>query len=472
MKKGLPFILIGIVVLLLVLLQKAVPRAINWYETYEKRDKNPYGEFVMYDLLKEIFPDKKIEVKKRTLYEVLGYYDYTETDYSYQNDTATIENSYEGGPTYEYTEDSSLVPADSSVTEETNSTDEANEDELANSVVIGDLKNSIDTSLLRNYIIINSSFSPGESDTRSLLEFVEKGNCAFVSAQTIEGMFADSLKLKIKIGYYEKDFSTDDVITNPTKDSIYLVLLNSNLKTKNKKYWYKDGTVTGFFASFDTLSTTVLGKNSKGEANFIRIRYGEGSFLISTTPLAFTNYNLLLANNAEYIAASFSYLPVRDTYWDEYYKNYNIKDSNRLQFITSQPPLNWALYIAIFGGGAYVLFEAKRRQRVIPIVEPPKNSTVEFVSTIGRLYFQNGSHKDIGMKRIHYFLEHIRSNYYITTTVFDQSFVDKISQRSGFDKTKVAQLFSLIQYFQNTFDVSQKDLMELSKKIEEFKKAE
>ncbi len=456
MKRGLPFILLGVIVLLLVLIQMYLPRAINWYETYEKRDKNPYGDYVLYEFLSDLFPEKKIEIKNRTLYEVLGYYDYSSSEYSYTSDSIASENSNEEDVPVNSQEDTSIV----------------NEEELANSVVIGDIKNTIDSSALKNYVIVNSSFEPGESDTRALLEFVEKGNCAFISAQSITGIFADSLNIKIKIGYYEEAFSAEDIKAGPKKDSIYLMLLNSRLNTNNKKYWYREGTVTGFFASFDTLATTVLGKNSQGEVNFIRVKFGAGNFLISTTPLAYTNYNLLFANNSEYIASSFSYLPIRDTYWDEYYKNYNVKDSNSLRFVTSQPPLKWAFYLALIGSIGYIVFEAKRRQRIIPIVEPPKNSTVEFVSTIGRLYFQNGSHKDIGMKRIYYFLEHIRTNYYITTTVFDQSFIDKISERSGFDKTKVVQLFSLIQHFQNTSSVSQSDLMELNKRMEEFKKVE
>ncbi len=467
MKKALPFLLVGIIVLFVVLVQLYFPKPINWIETYEKRDKNPYGDFILHDFLKDILPDKKIEVKDKTLYEVLDYYDYSEEDYSYTSDTASTGETSETLQDEAYSSDTVSSILDTlKVLPET-----AEDEEFQNSKIIPDIQSQNDSILdgLKNYIILNNTFSPGESDANALLKFVSEGNSAFVVAESMEGGFADSLNLKTNIGYFEEGMSAEDLKSGPKKDSIHLVLLNSNLKTYQKKYWYRNGTVTGYFSSVDTANTIVLGKNSNGKANFIKVRYGAGYFYLSATPLAFTNYNMMLANNAEYISACLSYLPVQDTYWDEYYKTYREMDSNSLRFVENQPPLYWAYYIAIWSAVVYIVFESKRRQRVIPIVEPPKNTTVEFVSTIGRLYFQNGNHKDIAGKKIYYFLEYIRVNFYLSTSDFNQEFIEKVTTRSGIEKTKVAQLFALIQHIQRVNSVSQTDLLELNKRLEEFK---
>jgi hypothetical protein len=477
MKKALPFILVGLIALFVVLVQLYFPKPINWMETFEKKDKNPYGDFILHDFLKDIFPGQKIEVKDRTFYEVLDYYDYTQ-DYSTQSDTA---NTYSYDTTaynnvnekyydsLKYLTDTATTLLD---TVNSNNAAETVEEDLQNSKIIPDIKTQFDSSQsgLKNYVVINSSFSPGESDVNAILKFVQDGNCVFIAAQEITGTLADSLNIKTKIGYYEEAFSSKDLKSGPKKDSIYLTLLNTKLKTYEKKYWYRDGTVTGYFSSIDTANTLVLGKNSEDKINFIRVQYGAGVFLISSTPLAFTNYNMMLANNAEYIAASLSYLPVRDTYWDEYYKNYREADTNSLRFIESQPPLYWAYYLSLCSAFIYIVFESKRRQRVIPVVEPPRNSTLEFVSTIGRLYFQNGNHKDIAAKKIYYFLEYIRTNFYLNTNEFDKEFIEKVAARSGIDKTKVSQLFALIQHFQKANGASQADLLELNKRLEEFRK--
>jgi hypothetical protein len=474
MKKALPFILLGILVLFVVLIQVYAPKTISWVQTFEKKDKNPYGDFILYDFLQNLFPDKKIEVKNRTIYEVLDYYDYAAQDeYSYDSsvtvDTVVAEN-YDAE---KLKMDSTVNLLDSAIQDNTPNNENSNveDEELKNLTIIPDLRSQYDSSLsdLKNYVIINTSFSPGKTDAKALFDFVQKGNCVFISAQEMTGTLVDSLNIELKIDYFEQELSKKDLAAGSKKDSIYLTLLNEKLKTHGKKYWYRDGTVTGYFSSFDTSSTIVLGKNSNGQANFIRVQFGAGVFLISTTPLAFTNYNMLLEDNAEFISASLSYLPVRDTYWDEYYKNYRETDNDNLRFIKSQPPLFWAYYVALFSAIAYIVFETKRRQRIIPVVEPPRNTTVEFVSTIGRLYFQNRNHKDIASKKIYYFLEYIRAKFYVTTTVFDKEFIDKLSERSGIDKAKVSQLFALIQNLQQTSSVNQKDLMELNKRIEEFR---
>ena len=458
MKRAVPFLLIIVLVLFVVLVQVYAPKAINWNETFEKKDKNPYGDFILHNFMEDIFPGKKIEVKKRTIYEELDYYDYSAPEeYSYDSSAINKENI-----------DSENLAEDTvSVSENT----EVEEEELKNSRIIPDLHSQYDTSLadLKNYVFINSSFSPGETDAHALLDFVEKGNSVFISAQNISGVLADTLNIAVNNNYYEREFSQEDVQSTPKKDSIYLTLLNTNLKTKNKKYWYRDGTVTSYFSSFDTATTIVLGKNSKAQVSFIRVQFGMGVFLISTTPLAFTNYNMLLGDNAEFISASLSYLPVRDTYWDEYYKNYREVDSNQLRFIESQPPLFWAYYVALFATIIFIIFEAKRRQRIIPVVEPPRNTTVEFVTTIGRMYFQNGSHKDIAAKKIYYFLEYIRTKFYLNTNVFDTEFIDKVAERSGVEKAKITELFTLIKHLQKVLNVTRTDLMELSKRVEEFK---
>ncbi len=471
MKKALPFLLVGLLALFVVLVQLYFPKPINWLETFEKKDKNPYGDFILHDFLKDLFPGKKIEVKDRTFYEVLDYFDYTQQEYNtvtntvndYTNDTITTYENIEGNDSLYSSVDSIGTILD---------TVQQEDEELQNSKIIPDIKTELSTSdsSLKNYVVINSSFSPGESDVNALLKFVQDGNCAFVAASEITGVFADTLNIVTRNGFYEENFSAKDLKSGPKKDSIYLTLLNTNLKTYGKKYWYRDGTVSSYFSSVDTANTLVLGKNSAGKINFIRIQYGAGIFLISSTPLAFTNYNMMLANNADYIAASLSYLPVRDTYWDEYYKAYREADTNSLRFIESQPPLYWAYYLSVCAAFIYIVFESKRRQRIIPVVEPPRNSTVEFVSTIGQLYFQNGNHKDIAAKKIYYFLEYIRTNFYLNTNEFDKEFIEKVAERSGIDKTKVSQLFALIQHFQKANGASQADLLELNKRLEEFRK--
>jgi hypothetical protein len=46
-----------------------------------------------------------------------------------------------------------------------------------------------------------------------------------------------------------------------------------------------------------------------------------------------------------------------------------------------------------------MVFEAKRRQRIIPIIDVPQNTSVIFVKTIGQLYFNKKEHLTIAQRK-------------------------------------------------------------------------
>ena len=54
------------------------------------------------------------------------------------------------------------------------------------------------------------------------------------------------------------------------------------------------------------------------------------------------------------------------------------------------------------------MFYARRRQRVIPVVEEPKNRSIEFVKLIGTLYYQKHINHDLLQKKYAYFTETLR----------------------------------------------------------------
>jgi hypothetical protein len=113
-----------------------------------------------------------------------------------------------------------------------------------------------------------------------------------------------------------------------------------------------------------------------------------------------------------------------------------------------------------------MLFNAKRRQRVIPITEPVKNTTVEFAKTIGNLYFIEQNHKDIAEKKIVYFLEKIRKEYYLETTVLDETFINRLHQKTSKEKVDIVKAITKINYIKNSSTLSEKDLVELNTLIE------
>jgi hypothetical protein len=320
--------------------------------------------------------------------------------------------------------------------------------------------------LVENYTIKGTflNIAPaGIIDVQSIKEifyFVSHGNNAFLSMNVFPKTLLDSLKVAC---------NADLQYTGNDTSLIWL----ANGKLNSKKYTLTEGLGATYFSKIDTLNTTVLGyQGNKGQPNkkninFIKVPYQKGFFYLHTQPAAFTNFHLLKADHAQYAQSVLSYLPKETIYW--YTKgqlNESISDSP-LRYILSQPALKWALYIALIGLLIFILFNAKRKQRIVPILQPLPNLTVDFTKTIGNLYHQEGDHGNIIDKKIIYFLERIRHEYLIDTSKLDADFIKKLHHKTGKDEKDIQELVLLINQHRKSYHGSlEEDLIKMNNAIE------
>ena len=305
-----------------------------------------------------------------------------------------------------------------------------------------------------NYIFINSYFSPDILDTEYLLNFVAEGNQVFISAFSIYGSLADTLH----INTYRTFLSEDSTNINFTL---------SETISKNG-FLFEKGNFESYFSEYDTSLAQVLGTNDDGNTNFIRIKYGNGDIFLNTVPLAFTNYHLLYSGNEQYVYKVLSHLPAQKTLWDEYYKVGNKYSASALQYILSQESLKWAYYLLLSSIVLFIFFYGRRRQRIIPLIEPLKNTTLEFVHTVGNLYYQQKDYKNIAEKKISYFLDYIRNRYFIKTSSFDENIICNISEKSSVSKGKVKSIFQEIEKIKSSKIISEEELIDINYQIEKF----
>ncbi|NNL83228.1 MAG: DUF4350 domain-containing protein [Winogradskyella sp.] len=314
----------------------------------------------------------------------------------------------------------------------------------------------------QSLVFINNYINLGGQESQAILDFVDRGNTVFVSTGYFSGMLADTLKISLN-----RDF--ENLFKQVSINSF-----TSDYQAKNNTV-FNDVIENSYFASVDTLNTTVLGMVSKADSthlhpNFIKVNYGvnDGAFYIHSNPFAFTNYHMLNGKEA-YAATVLSYLPKSKIIWDNYYKSGRKIISSPLRYVLLNKSLKWAFYIALLGLVMFVIFKGKRTQRIIPVIEPLKNSTVEFTSTIGDLYYQHGNFSNIISKKIVYFLDYVRSSFYLNTDKLNQEFVNKLALKSGNSTEDTLKLIDFIALLKSKKQHSEKDLIELNKKIEHFK---
>ena len=143
----------------------------------------------------------------------------------------------------------------------------------------------------------------------------------------------------------------------------------------------------------------------------VSVPYGKGEVIFVSSPLLFTNYGMLEGNTSVYIFRLMSYLADLPVYRTEAYVKTDamlVAEQSPFREFIKRPPLRWALYLTLLGVVLFMIFTARRRQRVIPIISKPANRSLEFIQLIGTLYYQRKDHVDLVRKKFKLFAEELR----------------------------------------------------------------
>ncbi len=376
-------------VLLLIYLaaQYNKPKPVNWKDSFSKEDKIPYGTYIVYNRLNDLFPRSAVRPERKAPYLVFK------------------------------------------------------EDSVSRGV----------------YIIIAQSLKLDEYDFRELEKYMRKGNDVFIAAYYPGTFLTDSMK--VKINTERPANNTVGITTN---------FVNPSLRSP-RSYHFEKGIGEQFFYKYDTARTVILGTNSRGHANFIKYPFGKGALYLMASPYFFTNYNMLQPGGAEYASKALSYLrPGKEVIWDEFSSLGSDEETSLMHVFLQHPELKWAYCIALFSLLVFVLYEMKRRQRVIPVADPLKNTSAEFVEVVGRVYYEQRNHADIAQKKITYLLEYIRSKYNLKMERADKEFAELLLNKSGVDRELATGLVFRIAQLKLYANVSEQELIELNKDIESF----
>ncbi|MBO0340034.1 MAG: DUF4350 domain-containing protein [Bacteroidota bacterium] len=323
-------------------------------------------------------------------------------------------------------------------------------------------------SIRGTYFFVNETVSFGEAELNALLDWVDQGNTLFVASDRFEQKLLDTLHLE----------QTNVYNDGQLEPLFYLELSNPKLTSSTYKFT-KDYYTIGF-DQLDTLQTTVLAQvytrsdstdNIKKHVNTIKQPFGNGEILLTSFPKAFTNYFILKDTNQEYTAGLLSYLDTdKQIYMDNFHKSGKSFYTSPMYLFLNTKEFKWAYYLVLIGALVYIIFEGKRKQRAIPVVQPLKNQTLAFTRTIADMYFEKGELHLITKHKIDYFLEYLRSKLHISTQdLQDEMFLRNLSMRSNTDLKDVKILMGTISKLREKQYVTETELKNLNQKIQAFK---
>jgi hypothetical protein len=223
-----------------------------------------------------------------------------------------------------------------------------------------------------------------------------------------------------------------------------------------------------YFFDIDTGNMEILARSKNDHPCFVRRPYGKGMIYLSTLPEAFTNYSMIAEKNYVLAYASLSYLPNQDIVWDDYYKPFRKSEKRMLEIVFTNKSFKAAYTMLIITVLIFVLFTAKRRQRIIPVIKPYENKSLQFIRTIGRLYYSSKNHKDIALKKYNYLQHYVLSKYYIHLSDVKYEDYGIVAEKTGADLETVKKV--LLNYIKiNKLDkISPEELNAFNNHIEDF----
>ena len=316
-------------------------------------------------------------------------------------------------------------------------------------------------------IIIVPSFRADELEMKRLIDFVKNGNNVFISTAIVSYEVQTMLHCEIPDEYFVNDNSL-----NKNSDSFAVSLVSPPFS--KDEYGCPGRRLESYFSKFDPQTSTVFGNDINVLPDLIQLKAGKGNLFFHLTPLAFSNYFLLFDKNINYYNKTLSLLPkdTKKVVWDEYFlnKRFSNSDGSRspLSALMTQRSFRAALWLLILLLGLFIFQEMRRKQRIIPVLAKPRNDSLEFVKTIGRLYYEKGDNKNLAGKMAAYFLEHIRNRYKLTTAILDDEFVIALQRKTGQPENNIRKIVSFINDMDKEELISDEQLAGFHKELEEF----
>jgi hypothetical protein len=474
----------------------------DWNENYRSESKEPYGCFILTEMFRDTYGDEfniisesekftPAEIDGPAAYIFIGDENYS--DAIFQN--KLLHFAGQGGDVFlsvvNIPAELKFLLNDTCATNETeNDVSEELTDSTGNSITftvfdsvtlaltdtLRDTATSSETKTVTDTIIYSVSESVKDTmifSVRDSSKTEDESSVQEDEGEIAEG-YEDSVLENILINheYLTGIFDTAVKVKVILADSVQAIMnLESNYSEYaiNKKWCYLDSCY-----DFTTDSGRILGFLNKSNVNFIERRYGRGRIFIHTTPIAFTNYFLSRPSSMFYLNAVFSRFQGKKIYYDEashipdYSFSPNGKSQSPFSFILKQKSLRWGWYTLILLVIIYIFFIARRKQRIIPVLAANRNTSLDYVRTIGQLYFFERSNRTICLKMMKHFQSFLRNKYHITFTQADKTIENKIALISGIDISMISDIFSQLKWIEDNINLPDHVLIKFHNSLQHF----
>lgn|GEM_PF-6286233 len=463
------FIILGVLVLSLLVigisfLSGPKQRPTDWSDGFWKEQKKPFGTYVLYQTLKESLPERHFLTEREGSYTFFYHY----IDSLNQEHPEILDSLYKHWLQFD---DTCKYYGQYDWNKGSDSLFLRYERETADYTKY--YPRYFTAKEKHNVFLLTNNYTPDTQEVANLAQYVLVGNDVFICASTYSKLFLESFD--ISEPSYEWNLNQlEEKERQQIQDSLTQQLLFTSDPERN--YHLARASHRSFFRKWNVSRYEVMGTRNKGYPEYVRLRWGLGNLYIHLNPYAFGNYSLLRPEGLDYVKNALAPLQVKKNspdywVWLDGRGNYQMT-GDPLSYIMSQPALKWAFWLLLCGAVVYVFVMGKRRQRVIPMLTRPRNETLEFVNIMSKFYYNAGAHRQVAMKKIDYFLDTVRQQYFIPTQDLDQAFCERLASKTGAPLIKVRELVNMILQIRAGQIPEEQDLVALQQAMEAVMKVE
>ena len=410
----------------------------QWRSTFATKDKEPFGAYAFDKILNDSWKEPY-------------YHNY----YSFY-DLASVTTKYQEDKTDRYSKEDYEIEIDEIPSDEDSSED------------------YYDPAKIRpeyNFLVIANDLYLDSIETKFLLKYIEKGGSVILAANAISGALQDSLNISISNPFYYSyllDLSVkkaEEKIRFCAPDSGEIPITLPQPLAKN----YFEIPDTANYIYFDSLYRISTVSDEKT----ISLRYaiGEGNLILIANPLLFTNYGILSDSINPYIWKHLAYLEGKPLMRSEYYEkgSQGGKSQSEFRVILRERAFKWAYYTILTGILIFMIFTAKRKQKIIPVIKPPANKILDFVRSIAGLYLLKNNNADILLKKQVYWGEELKRKYGIdiVNEQHDYDFYKRVAVKTHQPFDEIRRLFLDLGTINETTSVPDDEMMRLITKMNE-----
>ena len=331
---------------------------------------------------------------------------------------------------------------------------------------------------VKHTFLFTNTFEYFRPDT-NFLKMIEEGNNAIIATDYNISYYDDSTE-EMGLGYkcysnnyyYDGDyFSKESLSINASYDTVYWEsgeMFAPASYPINSVFCSKELILSSDYRILATLNEKHE-NGSDGDVDTVAgIRdCGKGKIVVVSMPMLFSNYGILndtirplvlrlLSQCSDLPMVRYDPSLMSEMEQDE-------QEDSPLHYLLANRPLRWALYLALATVILFVLFSARRRQRVIPVIKPPVNHMMDFVKRIGGIYYKRHDNVDLLIKKYVTFGNELRTKAMINVDDYDHidDELQSLSTRTGIPFKELQQQIYDVWRATNASSINDKRLQQL-----------